>query len=152
VRPSIIVVPFEKPRADDRTAPAKPEPGRAAASRNGPVCQVRWSRRAARFYAATTDPDGTERRLARSPRFEWHEPSPPDEESREAQAALRQLAKELRDKGWRPLRAKGVDFDERRWYARRFRWPTDVEQSKPRASTPPRERVAGREGAPRSTG
>jgi hypothetical protein len=150
LRPSIVVIPSEKSRVDDRAAATKPEPGRAAASRNDPVCQVRWSRRAARFYAVTTEPDGTERRLARSPRFEWREPSPPQEESREAQAALRQLAKELRDKGWRPLRAKGIDFDERRWYARRFRWPTDVERGRPRESTPPpRERVPGRDGAPR---
>ncbi|HMI68455.1 MAG TPA: hypothetical protein VK510_00585, partial [Solirubrobacteraceae bacterium] len=47
----------------------------------------------------------------------------PDEDSREARTAVRVLAKELRDKGWRPMRAKGDDFDEQRWYARRFRFP-----------------------------
>jgi hypothetical protein len=105
--------------------PASP---RARPSSDTPLCHVRWSRRGARFFAVTTDPDGTERRIARSPQFHWRGPSPP-EQSPEAQAALRQLAKELRDKGWRPLRAKGIDFDERRWYARRFRWPTDVEDT-----------------------
>jgi hypothetical protein len=77
-----------------------------------------------------------EKRLARSPQFEWSELSTPSEDSREAQAALRQLAKELRAKGWRPLRAKGFDFDERQWYARRFRWPTDAERAKPSAKPP----------------
>jgi hypothetical protein len=111
-------------------------PSAITPSRNGPVCQVRWSRRAARFYAVTTDPDGNEKRLARSPQFEWNGLEPPAEDSREAQAALRQLAKELREKGWRPLRAKGFEFDERQWYARRFRWPTDAEREKPRAERP----------------
>jgi hypothetical protein len=106
----------------------EPAPPRAHPSSDTPLCHVRWSRRGARFFAVTTDPDGTERRIARSPQFHWRGPSPP-EQSPEAQAALRQLAKELRDKGWRPLRAKGIDFDERRWYARRFRWPTDVEDT-----------------------
>jgi hypothetical protein len=122
----------------------EPAPPRAGPSGDTPVCHVRWSRRGARFFAVTTDPDGTERRIARSPQFDWRGPSPP-EQSPEAQAALRQLAKELRDKGWRPLRAKGIDFDERRWYARRFRWPTDLEDT-PRGSrpSPPRSSVRGR--------
>jgi len=91
---------------------------------NEPVCQIRWvpGRRGSSFCAAMIDTDGIERALAWSPRFQWRGPSPP-EESAEAQAALRQLAKELRTSGWRPLRAKGKDFDEQRWYARRFRRP-----------------------------
>jgi hypothetical protein len=103
----------------------EPEPanGRAAAARRGPICQVRWSAPGTCFYAVTTDVDGVEHRLAWSPPIEWREPGPPDEDSREARAALRVLAKELRDKGWRPMRAKGDDFDEQRWYARRFRFP-----------------------------
>jgi hypothetical protein len=123
--------------APPRIARAERPSGRAlATSRNGPVCQVRWSRRGARFYAVTTDPDGIEKRLARSPQFEWSELAPPTEDSRAAQAALRQLAKELRERGWRPLRAKGFDFDERQWYARRFRWPTEAERQKPDAKRP----------------
>jgi hypothetical protein len=136
--------------APPRVGRAQRPSGRAlATSRNGPVCQVRWSRRGARFYAVTTDADGVEKRLARSPQFEWNELAPPTEDSREAQAALRQLAKELREKGWRPLRAKGFDFDDRQWYARRFRWPTDAERQKPDAKPPigdaQRDRVPGRE-------
>jgi hypothetical protein len=123
-----------------RVAPVERESGRTPGSSNGPVCQVRWSRRGGRFYAVTTDPEGVERRLATSPPFEWPELSPP-EESREAQAALRQLAKELREKGWRPLRAKGFDFDERRWYARRFRWPTQAEVAQADKSPPGRRAV-----------
>jgi hypothetical protein len=153
LRPSIIVIPSAKPPVDEPAAPTEREAGRAAAASrsNGPVCQVKWSRRAARFHAVTIDEDGTERRIARSPRFEWDELSPPEDASREAQAALRALAKELREKGWRPLRAKGVDFDERRWYARRFRWPTEAEQQGTGGNAPPRERVGGREGARGST-
>jgi hypothetical protein len=97
--------------------------GRAGPARRGPICQVRWSAPGTCFYAVTTDVDGVEHRLAWSPPIEWREPGPPDEDSREARAALRVLAKELRDKGWRPMRAKGDDFDEQRWYARRFRFP-----------------------------
>jgi hypothetical protein len=104
---------------------------RAAAARRGPICQVRWSEAATCFYAVTTDADGGERRLAWSPPIEWEEAGPPDEESREARAALRVLSKELRDKGWRPMRAKGDDFDAPRWYARRFRLPI-VEGEDPR--------------------
>jgi hypothetical protein len=94
-----------------------------AAARRGPICQVRWSSAGMCFYAVTSEADGVERRLGWSPPIEWGEDGPPDEESREARAALRVLAKELRDKGWRPMRAKGDDFDEPRWYARRFRLP-----------------------------
>jgi hypothetical protein len=72
------------------------------------------------------DANGIEHMLASSPRLEDAGPAPPDE-TREARAAIRQLTKELKDRGWRPLRAKGIDFDERRWYARRFRWPTEEE-------------------------
>jgi hypothetical protein len=97
--------------------------GRPGPARRGPICQVRWSAPGTCFYAATTDVNGVEHRLAWSPPIEWREPGPPDEDSREARAALRVLAKDLRDKGWRPMRAKGDDFDEQRWYARRFRFP-----------------------------
>jgi hypothetical protein len=72
------------------------------------------------------DSNGVEHMLASSPRLEEAGPAPP-EESPEARAAIRRLAKDLRDRGWRPLRAKGIDFEERRWYARRFRWPTEEE-------------------------
>ena len=99
---------------------AKREKGRTGAQQ-GPVCQIRWGRRGSRFYAVTVDTDGIEHKFARSPRFEWRGPSPP-EQIPEAQAALRQLAKQLRNGGWRPLRAKGKDFNEQQWYARRFRW------------------------------
>jgi hypothetical protein len=84
------------------------------------VCQIRWRGRACCFHAVATDSDGAEHTIARSPKFDWDEPSPP-EPSPQARAALTQLSKELRSAGWRALRAKGVDFDERRWYARRFR-------------------------------
>jgi len=103
----------------DREAPN----GRPVAARRGPICQVRWSAAATCFYAVTTDADGVDHRLAWSPPFEWDEDGPPDEDSREARAAMRVLGKELRDKGWKPMRAKGDDFGESRWYARRFRFP-----------------------------
>jgi hypothetical protein len=96
---------------------------RPASLRSGPICQVRWSSPGTCFYAATTDVNGVEHRLAWSPPIEWRQPGPPDEDSREGRAAVRVLSKELRDKGWRPMRAKGDDFDEARWYARRFRFP-----------------------------
>jgi hypothetical protein len=105
-------------RRFDREPDARP-----AASRRGPICQVRWSAPGTCFYAVTTGADGVERRIAWSPPIEWAEPGPPDEDSRQARAALRVISKELRDKGWRPMRAKGDDFDEQRWYARRFRFP-----------------------------
>jgi hypothetical protein len=92
----------------------------------GPVCQIRWSRRGRWFYAVRIDPDGAEHRIGRSPRVDCDEPAPPGE-TPEASAALRQLVKDLRRGGWRPLRARGIDFEERRWYARRFRWPTEAE-------------------------
>jgi hypothetical protein len=97
--------------------------GPPVVGRRGPICQVRWSAAATCFYAITTDVDGVEHRLAWSPPIEWGEDPPPDEDSREARAAMRVLAKELRDKGWKPMRAKGEDFGEPRWYARRFRFP-----------------------------
>jgi hypothetical protein len=109
-------------------APAvRPRNGeRAAAAREAVTCQIRWNRRGRSFYAVSVDANGIEHMLASSPRLEDAGPAPPDETS-EARAALRHLAKELRDRGWRPLRAKGIDFEERRWYARRFRWPTEEE-------------------------
>jgi hypothetical protein len=116
--------------------PAEPAPRRPAARANGPtaaarkapVCQVHWNRRGAFFYAVMVDPHGVEHMIARSPRVDWHGFAPP-EETPETRAALRQLAKQVRERGWRPLRAKGMDFQERRWYARRFRWPTEEEQA-----------------------
>ena len=112
----------------DREPPAEPaqpptSQERAAAARRGPICQVRWSSRGTRFYAVTTDKDGVEHPLARSPQVAWEGLGPPPEDNREAQAALRLLAKELRESGWRPMRAKGVDFETQQWYARRFRFP-----------------------------
>jgi hypothetical protein len=99
--------------------------GQAAAARPGPVCQIRWSARSACFYAVPAGVDGDEQRVVRSQRLEGGQPSPPEQTS-EARAAVRQLAKELRDRGWSPLRAKGADFDEWQWYARRFRWPAEA--------------------------
>lgn len=126
--------PAQPPHPADRGSRVTPIVDFSATVRNAPVCQIRWSRQSACFYAVTTDADGVEQRFARSPSFDWRGPSPP-EQSPEAQAALRRLAKELRDRGWRPLRAKGIDFDERQWYARRFRRPTEAEAAeKPRES------------------
>jgi hypothetical protein len=99
---------------------------RAAAARKAMTCQIRWNRRGRSFYAVSVDANGIEHMLASSARLEEAGPAPPDE-TPEARAALRHLAKELRDRGWRPMRAKGIDFEERRWYARRFRWPTEEE-------------------------
>jgi hypothetical protein len=83
------------------------------------------------------DADGVERTLATSPRLDWRGRSPP-EQSREAQAALRQLAKQLRDKGWRPMRAKGRDFGEQQWYARRFRPPEPAAEDNGTGASEPR--------------
>jgi MYXO-CTERM domain-containing protein len=99
---------------------------RAAAARESMACQIHWSRRGRSFYAVSVDADGIEHMLARSARLEEAGPAPPDE-TPDARAALRKLAKDLRERGWRPLRARGVDFGERQWYARRFRWPTEAE-------------------------
>jgi len=138
-------------RFERRATGANREERPGARARNEPVCQIRWvpGRRGSSFYAAMIDTDGIERALAWSPRFEWRGPSPP-EETAEAQAALRQLAKELRTSGWRPLRAKGKDFDEQRWYARRFRQPaaeTEDDQVRAGAGTGGDKRP----GAPRPT-
>jgi hypothetical protein len=108
------------PRQRFDRAPAN---GRPAAARRGPICQVMWSAGAKCLFAVATDANGVEHRVAWSPPIAWSKAGPPDEDSREARAALRVLAKDLRDKGWRPMRAKGDDFDETRWYARRFRFP-----------------------------
>jgi len=124
----------EREAADSATSPGRRSQGGAESSkrerrrttgaRKGTVCQIRWrpGRRGSRFYAVTTDPDGVEQKIAQSLPFEWRGPSPP-EQTPEAQAALRHLAKEIRSRGWRPLRAKGKDFNEHQWYARRFRQP-----------------------------
>jgi hypothetical protein len=123
--------------------------GRPAGRSKGPVCQIRWSRRGRWFYAVRIDPDGVEHRIGRSSRVDCDGPGPPGE-TPEARAALRQLVKDLRQGGWRPLRARGIDFEERRWYARRFRWPTEAEvlAGNPDASERPQE-VAGRPGGER---
>jgi hypothetical protein len=120
--------------------PAPPKPTATRSSRPaGPTCQVRWSPRSDCFVAIATDQDGSERRIARSPRVDAGQPEPPEQEP-EFEAALKVLSKQLRDLGWRPLRARGMDFDERRWYARRFRWPTEAEQQAG-AKAPPSEHV-----------
>jgi hypothetical protein len=109
---------------------------RTTAARNGPICQIRWSptRGGSCFHAMVRDAAGAERTLATSPRLDWRGPMPP-EQTPEAQAALRQLAKQLRDDGWRPMRAKGTDFDEPRWYARRFRGPEPASEENSSAAT-----------------
>jgi hypothetical protein len=119
-------------RASVAAAPALPvrasQPARSRVrdrTQRAPSCQIRWDRRASCFYAVMVDADGVEHKLARSPRFELRGPSPPGP-SPLAQAALTQLVRELRSSGWSPLRAKGTDFDEPRWYARRFRRATKV--------------------------
>jgi hypothetical protein len=109
-----------------RRPPAATRNGRAAAARQSQVCQVRWNDRGRCFYATYADAEGAEHLVAASRRLEWHRAVPPDE-TPESRAAVRALAKDLRGQGWRPLRAKGIDFDERRWYARRFRLPTEEE-------------------------
>ena len=78
------------------------------------------ARHAARFCAVLVDEDGAEHRLAISPPVDVPGAAPPPEPTLQAQRALRSLARELRDAGWRPLRAKGRDRGEPRWYARRF--------------------------------
>jgi hypothetical protein len=81
------------------------------------------------------DADGAENRVARSPRVERPGSSPP-EQTPEAKAALRKLAKELRDDGWKPLRAKGKDYGEQQWYTRRFRRPVEVDDDHPAEPAP----------------
>jgi hypothetical protein len=90
-----------------------------------PTCQVRWSSDGW-FYAVTAGRDGVEHMIASSPPVDWPEAGPP-EDTAAARWAVQRLAKDLVDRDWRPLRQKGIDFDERRWYARRFRRPTDDE-------------------------
>jgi hypothetical protein len=146
--PAPATVPLASAPAPTRTAPARAN-GRPAGRSKSPVCQVRWSRRGRWFYAVRIDTDGAEHRVGRSPRVECDGLGPPGE-TPEARAALRQLVKDLRRGGWRPLRARGIDFDERRWYARRFRWPTEAEvlAANSDAGDRPRE-VAGRPGSER---
>jgi hypothetical protein len=109
-------------RSDEAPRQERPRPPAGGPSR--PVCQIRWvrGRRGSSFCAALRDTDGIERAVAWSPSFGWRDRVPP-EQSVEAEAALRQLAEELRASGWTPLRAKGKDFDAEQWYARRFRLP-----------------------------
>jgi len=77
----------------------------------GPICQIRWlpKGRGSCFAAVMADADGVERTVATSPTVQWRAATPP-EQSPEAQAALRQLSKTLRDGGWRAMRTKGKDF------------------------------------------
>jgi len=112
----------------------------------GPICQIRWlpKGRGSCFAAVMPDGDGVERTLATSPTVQWRAATPP-EQSPEAQAALRQLSKTLRDGGWRAMRTKGKDFDEPQWYARRFRLqvpaaegPTATEDPGASTTGPPR--------------
>jgi hypothetical protein len=118
-------------------ASATPLPAPPARAPRPPtrVCQVRWSRPGRCFVAVATEPDGSERPVARSPNVDWVGPSPP-EQGPELESALRVLSKQLRELGWRPLRARGFDYDERRWYARRFRWPTETEAQETSARPP----------------
>jgi hypothetical protein len=118
------VPPRPEPPAPPPEPPAPPpaRPQRQA----DPVCQVRWNRAGGFFFAVTAGPDGAEREIARSPSVDRNGSAPPEQEP-ELEVALKVLSKQLRDLGWRPLRARGFDYDERRWYARRFRWPTDAD-------------------------
>jgi LPXTG-motif cell wall-anchored protein len=144
VAPAARTTPTATPTAT-ATAPAQAN-GRPAGRSKSPVCQIRWSRRGRWFFAVRIDTDGAEHRVGRSPRVDCDGLGPPGE-TPEARAALRQLVKDLRRGGWRPLRARGIDFGERRWYARRFRWPTEAEVL---AANPDRPReVAGRPGSER---
>jgi len=111
-----------QPRFERDAGAVQREPTAPAANRSGPVCQIRWLAHGRRscFVAFIRDANGAEQRVARSPRVEQLGASPPVE-TPEAKAALRKLAKELRDDGWKPLRAKGKDYGEQQWYTRRFR-------------------------------
>jgi hypothetical protein len=111
------VTPHSTPAAD---APTRPRAAAAAAT--GPVCQVRWlgKGRGSCFSAVMVDENGVEHSVATSRRVEWRGSAPPDENP-ESQAALRQLSKILRDRGWRAMRGRGKDYNDERWYARRFR-------------------------------
>jgi hypothetical protein len=139
-------------RAAERDKP------RTRAAPRGPICQIRWlpKGRGSCFAAVTTDDNGVERTLATSPHVEWRAATPPDQSS-EAEAALRQLSKTLRESGWRAMRTKGKDFNEPQWYARRFRLPEpDTEDhvavgnrdvsppTKPRAASGRAPRTAGK--------
>ena len=117
-----------RPRFERNTGDVERGRTGSTAIRRGPVCQIRWSARGRRscFEAFVVDEDGVQNRVARSPRVERPGSSPP-EQTPEAKAALRRLAKELRDDGWKPLRAKGKDYGEQQWYARRFRRPVELD-------------------------
>jgi hypothetical protein len=138
------VVHAPRPRFERDTARVEPERKSATAIRRGPVCQIRWSARGRRscFEAFVVDEDGVKNRVARSPRVERPGSSPP-EQTPEAKAALRALAKELRDDGWKPLRAKGKDYGEQQWYARRFRRPVELDEDQA-AEPAPAEAHEGR--------
>jgi hypothetical protein len=117
--------PGPPPRAAaTRSRPASRNGTRPRAPARGPICQIRWlpRGRGSCFSAVTTGDDGVERTVATSPHVEWTASTPP-EDGPETQAAIRQLSKTLRADGWRPMRAKGTDFNEPQWYARRFRYP-----------------------------
>ena len=95
---------------------------RTPARENAAICQVHWlgRGRGSCFSAVTVDAHGAKHSLATSRRVEWRGSMPPAE-TPDSQAALRQLSKILRDKGWQPMRGNGEDFGQERWYARRFR-------------------------------
>jgi hypothetical protein len=117
-----------RPRRDGDAVAPDADAGATAESRRraarGPICQIHWlpRGRGSCFAAVTTDADGGERTLATSQGVEWRTAGPPAQNA-ETEAAVRQLAKTLRDNGWRPMRTKGNDFNEPQWYARRFRLP-----------------------------
>ena len=129
----------EPPAPPPEPEPPAPPPARTPRKAD-PVCQVRWNRSGGFFVAVTGDPDGAEREIARSPSVDRNGSAPPEQEP-ELEVALKVLSKQLRDLGWRPLRARGFDFDERRWYARRFRWPTETDAETDGSAQDPPARV-----------
>jgi hypothetical protein len=72
------------------------------------------------------DRDGVEHMIASSPPVAWRGTGPPPD-TPGTRWALERLARDLLERDWRPLRDKGIDFDERQWYSQRFRRPTEEE-------------------------
>jgi hypothetical protein len=123
-------------RTTTRSRPAPRNGTRPRAAARGPICQIRWlpRGRGSCFSAVTKGEDGVERTVATSPHVEWTASTPP-EDGPETQAAIRHLSRTLRAGGWRPMRAKGTDFNEPQWYARRFRYPEiPAADAEPRAA------------------
>jgi hypothetical protein len=146
--PPVVSPPPEAARPPTAAPPSDPGADGAPARRpraRGPVCQVRWLPRGRGmcFSAVITAEDGSERTLATSPPVQWRRSGPPDETS-EARAALRQLSKTVRESGWRAMRAKGKDYDEQRWYARRFRPITEPSEGTDAATGDAGPRGSGR--------